>query len=898
MTRIPTSLAPAWIALFLALGALASSPGRALAEAPADRKSLDPPVARTRPGSLRPLDRPDIVGDGKITRAGNLWVKTTNIGYIGNPFTALSSDPAAQWPGPSGVEYLFYAGLWVGAKDPATTDPSRARRVSQNTEWRPASLDPVDHIYEGYAGMPGSLSYVDDDHDGRVDEDPLDGRDNDQDGEIDEDFAAPSEQIYSCVLRDDTPEAIQEGTADPHLPLGLQVRQTTYAFSAPEVRDVVYFRYEIQNVSGHTLDSVFVGLIVDQDVGPVVSGRYFADDLAEPRVPQGPDPSVPGDFEDPFNVNHPYYEAVKSDDPKAQLFRDDFGNLVPLCPFDTIHVNGFTVLDGDGDDGQTPAASIFLLLDHTVDGLGLTAPRRVGFRMYSYYVPGTPFSQGGLPGNDAERFRALSSTDNIDPATGLITAPPAERVDDYSSLCSVGPFLDFEPAQKIQLVWALVVQPIDYSFSGDDWRKRYRKLVDGSITAVMNYRGRNTIVPGLQAPSGPGRESGLLAKPGQSYEFQDCRDKTAKPLPIFRVVNPNFPTWFDLDCNFCTGVEGHVLKPWLATGPPPNPRVRAEPEDHKVKLLWDNFSEYTPDAATGSFDFAGYRVWRAASWKRPVGSVGPTDDLWELLATYNYYSDVEPLIELVVDPMSGDTSIVRTKNIFVNRAWRPGSPYPRTLTATDMACLSKVEGGDTLCDVTVASRWAHNRLGGDSLAIPYVVTKYPVGRYEIEDPNVLNGFLYLYSVTAFDSSGRGASLSSFEGRRAARESEGVIPQSAWRADDNGGRPFVVPNPYRARASWDLAPNARDPTGTHVDFFNLPPDWVRIRIYTLSGDLVEEIRPTDLRVDGKPQRESADDSQATWNLVSRNGQDVMSGIYLFSVEATDRPVLQGKFVIIR
>jgi len=37
---------------------------------------------------------------------------------------------------------------------------------------------------------------------------------------------------------------------------------------------------------------------------------------------------------------------------------------------------------------------------------------------------------------------------------------------------------------------------------------------------------------------------------------------------------------------------------------------------------------------------------------------------------------------------------------------------------------------------------------------------------------------------------------------------------------------------------------------------------------------------------------------TWDLVSRNGQDVASGVYLFSVEAEGFETKIGKFVVIR
>jgi hypothetical protein len=96
---------------------------------------------------LSPTAVPEIFGPGKVTTYCNVWMKVTNIGVLGNPFTNTSSDPSGQWPGASGVEYLFFAGLWVGAKDPTIADPTLVRRVSQTTEWRPPTVEDRDHIY-------------------------------------------------------------------------------------------------------------------------------------------------------------------------------------------------------------------------------------------------------------------------------------------------------------------------------------------------------------------------------------------------------------------------------------------------------------------------------------------------------------------------------------------------------------------------------------------------------------------------------------------------------------------------------------------------------------------------------------------------------------------------------
>jgi len=154
-------------------------------------------------------------------------------------------------------------------------------------------------------------------------------------------------------------------------------------------------------------------------------------------------------------------------------------------------------------------------------------------------------------------------------------------------------------------------------------------------------------------------------------------------------------------------------------------------------------------------------------------------------------------------------------------------------------------------------------------------------------------------VTAFDSTGRGTLVAEQEGRQAAVEADGVVPQGASAATASAtGAPYVVPNPYRGRADWDLRPDAADPTGTHVDFLNLPGDWQQIRIYTVSGDLVQVIHPEDPMPNGHPQKETPDDGQASWNLVSRDGQDVVSGIYIFSVQSGNLGTTRGKFTVIR
>ena len=841
---------------------------------------------------LRPAEAPDIAGSGWISTAGDVWLKTTNIGVIGNPFTALSSDPSAQWPGPSGVEHLYFVGLWVGAKDRTSADPNRLRRVSHNTEWRPPTLGPADRIYESREGAEGGVRLVDDDGDGAIDEDHLDGHDNDGDGLVDEDYAAISQEMFSCVLRDDTQEAQAVAGLEVHEALGLEVHQNTYAFSMEGERGYTAVEWTVRNVTDHVLDSVYVAFFVDQDVGPIGEGRHYLDDLVETRVPQGPDPLWPlpdHPLDDPENPNHAYVEFVPPDDPRYQATArcPPAGPEYCPCSRDVISLHGFTLIDDDGDDGLSPGASTFLLLDHTIDGRGLRAPIAVSFRMFDYFRPGVPFSQGGLPTNDQERYQLISSRRNVQ--GGRITAPPATEPDDYVAICSVGPFPSLGPGESVQVTWALVVAPIDRTAPADDLPRRYAAVIANAQAAQRNYRGVYEVHPEFPSPDSAqyGRETPLSAPPGSAGFYEsDCRDFETE-----RFLIPGGRTkWFDFDCNVCTGVPGHVLRRWrLQSGPPVLPTVERVPGDRRVSLLWDNRSEYTPDPGTETFDTKGYTIWRATGWSRDLGSIGPRDDEWALMATYHLYDQENPLIELVFDPGSGQFVPVETADVLVNRAWQPDNPFPARIYPQPVPCVTRPDG---TCDTTFAKKPSRKQR---KTLENYPVAHWQTGYYEFLDRPVQNGFLYFYAVVPFDSTGIGASVMSESARRAAREADAVVPQSG--VGTAGSVPYVVPNPYRGGAAWDLTPTPADPTGTHVDFVQLPLGWTSVRIYTASGDLVSEIRPDDVQTNGQPQRETPEDGQASWNLVSRNGQEVASGIYLFSVEAPNG-VQQGKFVVIR
>ena len=514
--------------------------------------------AVTRPGA-KPNAIPDIYGPGAVLTAGRVHMKATNFGLLGNPFPNLSADPAAQWPGASHVEYLNYIGLAVGAVNPFATSPDAVRRVSSLMEWRPPTLDPEDRMYVTADGAVNGQRFVNDDGDvdpitgePRIDEDFLDGRDNDGDGMIDEDFAALGQQEFTCVMRDDTPEAINAVANEPHVPIGLECRQSAWCYSLAGISDFNVIDYQIINRSGHMLDSVYVGFVVDMDAGPNNVSGYWADDRDLPGYPHG-------DFPVTLALSDPRRQTDHAPVPEVAAGQ-------PLCGQVKFHVNGFSTADADGDGGVTPGIATFLLVDHTVDLTAQAAPSRVGFRAFRSYRAGTPFDQGGAPIFDAQRYALMSSNENVD-SDGFVSAAPGSVDGDYAQWCSVGPFRQLPDGGIVHVTIAFAVQNGSYaaglgyaadyqaylghSLGWSAFLSRYPSL-ETAMNLMATFDGSYELRAGMPVPDWHGRETGVRAPTGQLLFLADCRN--ADP----RLVNDQATSWFDFDCDYCTGPYSHA----------------------------------------------------------------------------------------------------------------------------------------------------------------------------------------------------------------------------------------------------------------------------------------------------------------------------------------------------
>jgi hypothetical protein len=179
--------------------------------------------------------------------------------------------------------------------------------------------------------------------------------------------------------------------------------------------------------------------------------------------------------------------------------------------------------------------------------------------------------------------------------------------------------------------------------------------------------------------------------------------------------------------------------------------------------------------------------------------------------------------------------------------------------------------------------------------------------YKYELQNLLNGWQYIFVITAFDEGdpalGLGPLESSFvENTFRTWAGTGTNDFTDKKQDTKAG---VYPNPYRISAAWD-GPTAQT---KKLYFYNLPSR-CEIRIYTLAGDVVATLYHDAQTYTGQDaqwfQNYAGSEDQRimpggehAWDLLSESAQTITQGIYLFSVKDTGSGIIQeGQFVVIK
>ena len=323
------------------------------------------------------------------------------------------------------------------------------------------------------------------------------------------------------------------------------------------------------------------------------------------------------------------------------------------------------------------------------------------------------------------------------------------------------------------------------------------------------------------------------------------------------------------------------------TGPPPPPipallhyypntenigGLGYEVQEHQVVIRWSTRpsedSTYR-DPFSRVQDFEGYRVYVGNSNMEGQFSLLADFDLID----YAYMSETDSLVSFP-DP-------------------RPPGTGPGYALA-DTAIL------------TQSGEWItyHRYPYGSNTGFSQIVVDDST--YEFVFANVSPLFPRWYSVVAYDF---GDARSGTEPLSTAQTANAVYIAPSGNPD----LPVrVVPNPYRAYEDYtrsysnglrwenqdDGTTDFFPQTDRRLEFINLPRQCL-IRVFTLSGDLVAII-PHNITGDGNIGWVS--EYSERWDMNNRNRQQIVSGIYLFSVEdktsGNAGKIKIGKFVVIR
>jgi len=332
---------------------------------------------------------------------GAVGLNVTNFGLLGSrpgSSAPYSSAPSLRYPLPSGADHLWAAGVWVGGTVSGIAHVSTGQFHS---EFLADPDDPIDTIYASSEGAPAGMrlpGVADDDNDGQVDEDPLNGVDDDGDGAIDEDFAAIGNQYFHAQMRDDVPLLGQ--TLPDHNPMHLALQQESFSWSDNRVDDLVGFRYSVRNAGAESIDNAFLGVFTDFDISPTAEYDLFG-------------------FESFSKMSE------LSDDP--------------------VDVQLAYMYDAEGGGSY---AGIVLLNHTAADGQSFA-----GSRGMQAFVGHLPFDVGGDPVIDAERYDMLARNE-FDPAP---LPSQVSLANDYRLLLTAGPFGQLAPGAQVVFEFAFVM---------------------------------------------------------------------------------------------------------------------------------------------------------------------------------------------------------------------------------------------------------------------------------------------------------------------------------------------------------------------------------------------------------------------------------------------------------
>ena len=814
-----------------------------------------------------------------LHNVGQLSFGITNYGTIGRPpFRDCFTNKKilmAEFPRKSRTVHLYKAGLWVGAVVGRDTLVSTAAETNiSNREFNP-DVPPLGDISYRSSTDPSNPGYE----------------------------KAVSEQDFIAVYTDTFTSGVPDLGFDAadfrrHRPLGIEVTQSSYAWSYDYTEDFVLIDYFIRNIGENVLKDVYIGIYMDADVH---------EDVINQSVNPTPD--------------LPFKEPTEGIDDLGGFIRN-YTTIEGECEI-THNLNLAWTADNDGD-----ARGANFIAPNIVGMRYLGKPgfdEKLGFNWWifnsnSRFDFGPQHKQNfrymgngaGTPIGDRSKYHLLSNGEidydqafasSISPfnPTWIRPDPRISRIwssaNDIQWLLSIGPYT-LQPGSKVSFPLAYVGGEKLHT-NAFVWRRylahnndprRFYSFLDFSDL------GNNAIWAGWVYDN-PGVDTD-----GDGY-FGDFAVCILDTVLIDSIWVPSVA-----ETTFYTG-DG--VADWRGAAPPPAPKVWLSQAVNGLKVRFNGGrSETTKDIFSGIIDFEGYNVYIGRDDRESSLSLVASYDR-ENFRKFIYNPNLKPRPGYVMEVRApytleelrcayGKFPNPCGDSIFNPLNYRPASPYIHPFHPDSVFYFAKHgSNADQFGSTTPIVKRFPNQLLPSIPPVPDDYTDdgyFKYYDYEFEINNLLATVPYYMNVTAFDFGSPEAGLDPLETSKVLGAAEAFVSGSAGALDDEFTDIYVYPNPYRNDIDYrgqgfegltqDNLP--RDKVRA-IHFANLPPKCT-IRIFSLDGDLIRR-----LSHDVSPSDPTS--THAQWDLISRNRQLIVSGLYYWSVEMPDGSTQIGNFAVI-
>jgi len=845
----------------------------------------DPPISRTPPRNAASAAAPYY--ENRRHHIGRIQLSIDNVGGYGDPYDGCTRRNAngIEFPAGSDVTFFYGGGIWIGAVR------GRDTLVSVGFDsWHPSLREMYPAPYPEGAIKERTTRTVLKPEPASFCRDVLQS----DDAISEQDLIA----VYTDTLFDPSFASIDPLDGRPHVPLGLEIMQTSYGWSFGYAQDFVIIEYAIKNITramktvprgGETLERIYIALYGHEGVHHSSNSDGWDDDITGMlhTVPMPGHPEL-------RDTVYAMWMADNDGDPEGGKYG----------PGSSTSVAGIRVL-------RTPRDNPHVTFNWWAPNYNSTrdwGPVRKGSKVQ--------FTHSGLgtPAGDRVRYQLMSN--------GEFDYPQVEAAVNHESEGWLPPYPDAAFAANLADGFHT-----HFLFSSGPFNLEPDSILRFAV-AVIGGENFHRDPANFQAFFDPYDPQPYLDR----LDFTDFGRNAQWAAWVYDSPGVDTDGDGDRGAYFVSGEDtvyyrGDGVPDFKGPPPPPAPVARLTTVEGRVTIRWNGRrSETEIDPFSLSADFEGYRVYMSRTGRFEDYALLASRDVidyerhtwdpltrrWEVREAPFRFDSLQSLYDSLVradygfafHPDSFQTAALERALLVtildprdpsqLDSAYYYFRPFDANPDVNDLAYARQIASGSEVTGV-IRKVYPEAQVGDTLLDnrghpfAPYYEYEYAIDGLQVAEP-------IFVAVTAYDHGDPSLGLEPLESSPVGNAYEVWPINSVEVVNTERPQPGVYPNPYRISDDYNAAgwENARglepDPERARkVTFFNLPDTCV-VTIYSLDGDLIR-------RLEHREDPSASNASVVVWNLISRNTQAIKTGIYIWAVESRFGTHV-GKLVVIK